>query len=70
MNPLAKLHSHPNPGQPGIGKYTHKYGHQLEAGDELEATDVYSSTSGYWELCPCPGTKLVGGLAVVWVRPT
>jgi hypothetical protein len=77
MSPLAKLHSHPDltkdlPGRtPGAkSAKVHVYGYLLESGDELEATDVYSSSNGQWEPCPCPGTKLAAGLAVMWVRPT
>lgn len=36
----------------------------------LRATDVYSSSSGEWEPCPCPGIVLeclVPG--VYWIRP-
>jgi len=47
------------------------YGKKLEAGDVLEPTDVYNSTSGKWEPTPCPGAILKKqGPNVVWVRPT
>ena len=39
----------------------------LEAGEVLEETDLYYSTSGVVETCPCPGTTLVTGAA--WYRP-
>lgn len=44
-------------------------GEILKPGAVLRATDVYSSTTGKWELCPCPGAVLPEGLEVVWVRP-
>ena len=64
----AKIYVHPNHGPMGAGK-THVYGWKIEPGETLEATDVYSSSSGYWEACPCPGLVLQEGNAVVWVRP-
>lgn len=52
------------------------FGHQLEDGEVLEATDVYESTNGGWELCPCPGLALqtnalgISDLKIpIWVRP-
>lgn len=46
------------------------FGFELEAGDTLEPDDVYNSTSGNWEKCPCPGLTLGGeGANVKWVRP-
>lgn len=45
------------------------FGHRLEAGDLLEATDLYDSTGGYWQPCPCPGVELQPGAKAVWVRP-
>ncbi len=68
MSPLAKLHKNPH-GQAHTNARIHVYGHLLEAGDTLEASDVYSSSDGSWQKCPCPGTKLHAGLSVVWVRP-
>jgi len=44
------------------------YGIRLKAGTILEATDVYASTSGKWELCPCPGL-ILGMTHTIWVRP-
>lgn len=44
-------------------------GFTLEEGDELRETDVYDSTSGNWESCPCPGNKVGAGMVTVWVRP-
>lgn len=60
--------------QMGNGRKTHVFGHLLEAGDKLEPDDVYASSNGYFEKCPCPGLKLENvsdrdGRAVVWVRP-
>lgn len=44
------------------------FGSKLHAGDVLEETDVYASTDGRWEKCPCPGVVLMEGVAVVFVR--
>lgn len=44
-------------------------GNLLEAGDVLRPTDVYESTSGDWEPCPCPGLPIGEGVATRWVRP-
>ena len=44
-------------------------GRKLEAGEVLEATDVYESSNGQWEPCPCPGLKLGEGVACIWIRP-
>jgi len=72
MKPLAKLHKHPEYDDRIIntGKKTYIYGYQLEPGDEIEATDVYASTSGAWEPAPVSGIKLGDGNTVVWVRPS
>lgn len=68
MNQLANIHKHPDGINPrSEDRKSFVYGHLLEVGDELEATDVYSSASGYWEPCPCPGSKLAG--PGIWVRP-
>lgn len=46
-------------------------GRLLEPGDVLQATDVYSSSNGYFEPCPCPGITLQGTApGVLWVRPS
>lgn len=46
-------------------------GFLLEPGDVLQAGDVYSSSSGYFEPCPCPGIALQGTApGVLWVRPS
>ena len=49
------------------------FGRQLEAGDVLEPDDLYESTSGSWERCPCPGLTLSGPITIasapIWVRP-
>lgn len=42
----------------------------LETGDILEVYDVYESSNGFWERCPCPGLTLVTGTEPMWVRPT
>ena len=49
-------------------------GRRLRSGEVLLATDVYESTSGRWEPCPCPGIRLLlpqgeNSSAVLWVRP-
>ena len=44
------------------------YGYLLQSGDELEATDVYDSTNGKWESCPCPGLVIGKGISTRWVR--
>jgi len=46
------------------------YGHRLEAGDELKEGDLYDSTGGDWQPCPCPGLTLQAGSVAVWIRPT
>ena len=42
--------------------------------DKLQSSDVYDSTSGKWEKCPCPGLVLQKGSGegnpIIWVRPT
>ncbi len=45
-------------------------GTQLGYGDVLSENDVYDSSSGKWEKCPCPGLVLQNGTAAIWVRPT
>lgn len=80
MQKQDKIHEHPNfednleSGriQMGNGRKTHILGHLLEPGDVLEATDYYSSSSGYFEPCPCPGVVLVlgAGKGAIWVRPS
>lgn len=44
------------------------FGVKLYTGTKLEAPDVYASTSGSWELCPCPGVVLQN-TETIWVRP-
>lgn len=66
MKPEPKIHMncHANMSYPaGV------YGHELEPGDVLETSDVYNSTSGAWESCPCPGLKIQDGAGATWVRP-
>lgn len=51
--------------------YAAIYGHLLEEGDVLTEDDMYASSNGRWEKCPCPGLTLgkqVGN--PLWVRPT
>lgn len=40
----------------------------IEAGEGLRSTDWYASSSGMWDLCPCPGVKYQRGGAL-FVRP-
>lgn len=73
MKPNGTLHAnkHARPGQHSGGqeRYTVRFGYELEPGDVLEATDLYDSTSGFWEPCPCPGLTIQEGCATVWIRP-
>lgn len=67
-----EVHNHPNPGPPQRDKYFCVVGYLLEPGDVLEATDLYTSSNGYWEPCPCPGLTIQGfpnGGGPLWVRP-
>lgn len=43
-------------------------GIKIEPGTVLEENDVYASTTGKWENCPCPGVMLQNS-DVFWVRP-
>lgn len=45
------------------------FGIRLQPGCVLKETDVYASSNGTWEKCPCPGVTL-RKTDVVWVRPT
>lgn len=45
-------------------------GFELETGDVLEESDVYESSAGDWQPCPCPGLVLQAGDLVTWVRPS
>lgn len=54
----------------GLGKPDARiFGSQLIPGDIIETTDVYNSTSGTWEIAPCPGCTLSEGVSTTWVRP-
>lgn len=44
-------------------------GEKVEKGDFLKSDDVYPSSSGKWEKCPCPGVILQGEDHTLWVRP-
>lgn len=57
------IHIHPRSGH-------YVFGEKLPAGTVLEATDLYDSSSGRWEPCPCPGLVLQEGVATTWVRPS
>lgn len=59
----SKRFYHPDPSVPFI------VGRQVMSGETLEPTDVYSSSNGRWEPCPCPGLILGEGHSVIWVRP-
>jgi hypothetical protein len=41
----------------------------IPPGTVLERTDLYLSTTGSWEPCPCPGVTLGEGNTTQWVRP-
>ncbi len=43
-------------------------GMQLVPGAILRPGDVYASTTGAWEECPCSGAML-GSVTSIWVRP-
>lgn len=45
------------------------YGYLLATGDTVQDTDVYNSSNGKWEPCPCPGLTIQLGASVKWVRP-
>ena len=45
------------------------YGYLLTTGDILKDTDMYDSSNGKWESCPCPGLVLQEGISVRWIRP-
>ena len=40
----------------------------LQNGDILRENDMYLSTSGKYEVCPCPGIKYIKN-DVPWYRP-
>lgn len=44
------------------------YGIRIQPGTKLEEKDVYASTRGTWEPCPCPGVILQDS-EIIWVRP-
>jgi hypothetical protein len=72
------LHFHPE-------SRTEVHGCELEPGDILQKGDVYSSSNGRWEPCPCPGLVLLPSMPkqqddesclppqpafpVIWIRP-
>lgn len=60
---MEKLFNHPQ------NKNRTVFGKKLKGGDKLQEGDVYASTSGNWEVCPCPGVVLKEGCEVLWVRP-
>ncbi|KKS38969.1 MAG: hypothetical protein UV01_C0001G0045 [Parcubacteria group bacterium GW2011_GWA2_42_14] len=59
----ARWHFHPETG-------LEVFGTLIEKGTRLEKDDVYDSTSGKWEKCPCPGAVLqTSEPNVIWIRP-
>lgn len=45
-------------------------GFLLEEGDTLEKDDMYTSSNGMWQPCPCSGLTLGKQSSdVLWVRP-
>jgi hypothetical protein len=44
-------------------------GIKLGTGALLSESDLYDATSGVWDLCPAPGTKIQSDSIVTWVRP-
>ncbi|PIT88526.1 MAG: hypothetical protein COU29_01955 [Candidatus Magasanikbacteria bacterium CG10_big_fil_rev_8_21_14_0_10_36_32] len=63
MTKEKELHTHPkNPNEKIFGQ-------RLQAGDIVEEDDVYDSSSGKWEVCPCPGLTLQESVNTYWVRP-
>jgi hypothetical protein len=45
-------------------------GSRLGHGTELTEHDVYDSTDGTWQPCPCPGLAIMrSGCRTMWVRP-
>jgi len=42
-------------------------GVRVRVGKFLRKDDVFESSTGNWEKCPCPGTRLVS-THVTWVR--
>jgi len=41
----------------------------VQPGEILQESDMYSSSNGRWEKCPCPGLTLGKGVGVTWIRP-
>ncbi|HXK38413.1 MAG TPA: hypothetical protein VJ579_05095 [Candidatus Paceibacterota bacterium] len=61
--PSPTHHAHP-------ASLAYVYGTLIKPCTVLLATDVYSSSDGKWEPCPCPGVVLEClSDNVVWVRP-
>lgn len=56
-------HGHYPPGR----RYV--FGRLLTDGDVTTVEDVYESTNGAWESCPCPGLMICGSGTCRWVRP-
>lgn len=62
-NCQPSFHAHPK------NVHDKVYGVPLVPGDTIDAaTDVYDSTSGYWEVSPCSGLVLQEGSSAVWIR--
>ena len=45
------------------------YSRPLRAGEKVEKTDYYLSTSGTWQPAPCPGATVIESPNVQWARP-
>ena len=59
---MLEQHIHPmNPSQV-------VFGGRLQAGETIQAGDVYDSTSGKWEKAPCLGVVLQEDCNIYWVR--
>lgn len=56
-----QVQTHPQSGVPIVGM-------KLAEGAILQEGDVYDSTVGVWEQCPCPGLELKA-TSTFWVRP-
>ncbi len=64
MKKELKVYNYPNMENSVVG-------YELETGDILQQNDVYNSSSGKWEKCPCPGLmiQIERDSSVIWVRP-
>jgi len=58
------IHHHPKSGVPISGL---RLGPSFRI--RLEATDVFNSSSGEWQVCPVPGATIEPGCETIWIRP-